>query len=154
MTMFASINSLRFNTDPARWIVNGERMSSPPFWEPGRVDDIKYAPRAEYITTQSNCPSLILDAVREGDTSDMFGLGMAWLFAICDYLTFVVHAPTEGEWGYRPAMGGADDQAYEYRELVDMFDGVDPADQEKMLRHAGIVLDRLVNMCRLAGTDY
>ena len=84
---------------------------------------------------------------------DIFGLGMAWQFAVADHL-FTRGVPTPPEWEYLPSFFGADDTAPEYLAIVDALDGYGDAEQEQFLLHAGRVFDHLNNLSRITGQAY
>lgn len=48
----------------------------------------------------------ILDMMRDGDTADMWGLAMAWGFAICDVLFDADPNEVPAELQYTPSMAG------------------------------------------------
>lgn len=85
---------------------------------------------------------------RMGDTFDGWGSCMGWLFALADYLTFVLDADTPSEWEYTPSPCGADDDSYEFQTLRELNINITTCTQ------FGAVLMRYRAKLIVAGKDY
>lgn len=124
----------------------------------------------------------ILDMMRDGDTHDMFGLAMSYLFGIAECLYDADPNDVPGEWGYRPALAGTElptsihgrDVPYEsvgvweYLHNVTLTDPDATVDPESLaywdddtfagriadLQFAGRCLHRLVAWLDAAGKSY
>ena len=62
----------------------------------------------------------LLQEIRMSDMHDGYGVCMAWMFSISDYLTFNTEGFPPFKWGYVPAMGGPETESYEYEVLLDL----------------------------------
>ena len=87
-------------------------------------------------------------AFNEGDLYDAWGLVMGWRFAIADYITFIQDQATPEKWEFKPGMGGANDEAYEFQELQSIKPDVETLDR------FGAVLYRYDLKLRVAGLNY
>lgn len=66
---------------------------------------------------------------------------MGWLFALCDYLTFEKGEDVPDSWGFRPALGGANLESYEFGQLLELEPSADLAAEfaERLWRVRGIL---------------
>lgn len=103
--------------------------------------------------------NVFLNVMRDGDMGDMWGTAMAYGFAMCDMmydkgLGYLI----PNSLGYRPAMGGADTEAYEWFEVNSQFAWLkDLYGQDVALAQAVFALrclDRLLDWLKDAGKDY
>ena len=79
---------------------------------------------------------------------DGYGVTMAWLFALADYITFQLGSEAPSEWEYFPAMGGADTDSYEYQTLLEF------APTEKQLDYFMKLIYRYYLLLIAAGKGY
>ena len=79
---------------------------------------------------------------------DGYGVTMAWLFALADYVTFDLYSEAPSDWEYKAALSGANDEAWEYQVLVDF------APTEKQLGYFMKLVYRYYLLLIAAGKDY
>lgn len=95
----------------------------------------------------------ILAMVREDDIRhDPWGTALAWWFAIADLMVEWAPPYPPADWQFRQAMGGADTEAWGYRELSPMLERGEITTHD--LLRAGNILARYTRVCELAGVSY
>lgn len=94
----------------------------------------------------------VMEVLRETfDSGDMFGSTLMALFAVADVLQEDAPELIPDDWEYRPAMGGADTDDYNYQAIRELLE--EDATIEDVLA-AGIVLARLDSLNRSTGLSY
>ena len=88
------------------------------------------------------------------DGGDVWGSAMAEAFALCDWLAFELDArdAIPDASGYRSSPLGADDDSYEWANLLEMWPdaGLTPEDVGEYL----VLLNALLDECKSLGLDY
>ncbi|MBV1952670.1 MAG: hypothetical protein KUG64_10820 [Cycloclasticus sp.] len=90
----------------------------------------------------------LLQEIRMSDMYDGYGVCMAWMFSISDYLTFNTDSHPPAEWEYRPAMVGADTDSFEYQALVEL--NYSAEDLEQII----VILSRWYDLLIAANKNY
>lgn len=87
------------------------------------------------------------------DKGDPWGSTMSAAFAIADHLHFGF-GWTPAQWEFSPAMGGPDEEPWDYQDIADVLENLSYQEKSNALVHAGNVLLKYRGLLESMGRNY